>query len=73
MSSNLIRIFVNNQKLFTISRYTTIYLFKKEIKKNIYNNVKIDDIVLKHNNKILQNSNTFYYYDMKYNDNVDII
>lgn len=73
MSSNLIRIFVNNQKLFTISRYTTIYLFKKEIKKNIYNNVKTDDIVLKHNNKILQNNNTLYYYDMKDNDNIDII
>jgi ABC-type multidrug transport system fused ATPase/permease subunit len=73
MSSNLIRIFVNNQKLFTLSKFTTIHLFKQEIKKNVYNNLDNTNIILKHNNKILQNNNTLYYYDIKDNDNIDVI
>jgi len=73
MSSNLIRIFVNNQKLFTLSKFTTIHLFKQEIKKNVYNNLDNTNIILKYNNKVLQNNNTLYYYDIKDNDNIDVI
>ena len=70
IKKKIIRIFVNNEFIIEISPYASIYSLKDEIQKKIYDNLKLNKILLLFNGKPLNDNKTLISYNINDNSNI---
>lgn len=70
MRNNLIRVFINQAKIVEVSKYSSVFSFKKKIVDSVYKNDNIDNFVMTHNHEILENNFTLSSYNIKDNSNI---
>ena len=77
MNNNLIRIFVNQNQLIEISKYSSVYSLKSKIHETIYSYESLDTVMNKFrinfNGKLLlDNKQTLISYGIDDNNNIDV-
>lgn len=70
MRNNLIRVFVNQAKVFEISKFSSIFSLKKKIVKSVYNSYDLNKFILTHNGQVLVDNQTVVSYNIENNSNV---